>query len=109
MKSEPSRGGNDSWLVQVDSNFQIVWEKTIGGADADVLVSAVQGHSGVVYLGGYTSSPAGVGERQSPFRGGSDLWFIKLVPDQPLAPDNTNLTGSHPRSGNRLSFRPTIR
>lgn len=31
-KSESSRGGTDTWIVGLDENWNIVWQKTIGGS-----------------------------------------------------------------------------
>jgi len=110
MKSEPSRGGLDAWLIQTDDSFNPIWEKTIGGGNQDILNRSMQVSSGAVYLGGSTASPAAPAsvdaERRSPNRGGTDMWFIKLVPEQPFALRDTDIKGQRLERSARITFAP---
>ena len=36
-KTENSRGGDDYWVVKLNSSGEIQWDKTIGGSDEDDL------------------------------------------------------------------------
>src|SRR5690606_23431496 len=53
-KSEPSRGGNsDSWIVKLDTNGSVIWDKTFGGNDSDVLRDIIQTSDNGYLVGGY--------------------------------------------------------
>jgi len=76
-KTENSRGDYDIWIVCLDPNDQIVWEKTIGGTNidlpSDLLISADQN----IYIGGTTKSPASF-EQSNALYGSWDAWLIKM-------------------------------
>jgi hypothetical protein len=76
-KTENSRGDYDIWIVCLDANEQIVWQKTIGGTNidlpSDLLISADQN----IYIGGTTKSPASF-EQSNVLFGSWDAWMIKL-------------------------------
>src|ERR1043165_6672531 len=56
QKTENSRGGADYWIVKLDSNSVIQWDKTIGGNDYDNLQAIQQTTDGGYILGGYSRS-----------------------------------------------------
>ncbi len=76
-KTENSRGDYDFWVVCLDPNDQIIWQKTIGGTNidlpSDLLISADQN----IYIGGTTKSPAGF-EQSNALFGSWDAWLIKM-------------------------------
>lgn len=64
-------GGEDMWLVRVDVNGNLVWQKTLGGSSADVAYSVQQTIDGGFIVAGYTLSfGAGV----------HDVWLVKIAP-----------------------------
>jgi predicted secreted protein len=62
-------GGEDFWLVKVDSSGNHEWNKTYGGAGAEVLWSVVETSDGGYAMAGYTES-FGAGDR--------DFWLVKV-------------------------------
>ena len=62
-------GGADFWVIKLDSQGNMVWDKTYGGSDIDWAFSLIQTTDGGYAVAGYTSSK-GAGDR--------DFWVIKL-------------------------------
>lgn len=65
-------GGNDVWLLKLDTEGQVVWQKTYGGAQHDYANAVAQTSDGGYIVAGYTYS-AGAG--------GSDWVILKLDAD----------------------------
>lgn len=76
-KTENSRGYNDFWIVKLNSNGVIEWQKTIGGAQYEILTEAQQTSDGGYILGGYSNSDIS-GEKTENCRGNFDYWIVKL-------------------------------
>ena len=55
-KSESNRGDSDEWLIVVDENDQIFYDKTLGGSDADQLHDFVLLREGGIVTGGFSLS-----------------------------------------------------
>ncbi len=79
-KSEDSRGGFDYWVIKLDAQGNIEWEKTFGGESSDWLRDIIQTSDGGYLLGGTSSSEVS-GEKSEPSRGENDFWVIKLDAD----------------------------
>jgi hypothetical protein len=69
-------GGNDSWVVRLDKNGNIKWEKTYGGPTYDAVWGIQSTSDGGVILGGVTSSTGG--NISCSFHGEDDCWLAKL-------------------------------
>lgn len=76
-KTEPSRGGLDWWVVRVDSDGNVLWEKTIGGDLDDQLWAIDITSDGSFILGGLSYSDVS-GEKSEPSLGGADYWIVCL-------------------------------
>ncbi len=76
-KSEPNFGNLDYWIVKLDGEGKMEWQKTFGGLYSDQLRSAVQTRDGGYLLGGSSNSPAS-GNKTEKCYGMSDYWVIKL-------------------------------
>lgn len=75
-KSQNSEGA-DFWLVKVDKNGTIIWDKSIGGTGYDRLREIKQTADGGIILIGISNSGIGAGRsRESPGR--DDFWIVKL-------------------------------
>jgi len=77
IKTEKCRGNMDYWIIKLDSNGIIQWQKTYGGIYADVLRSMEQTNDGGYILGGYSNSPIS-GEKSEDNKGIGDYWIIKI-------------------------------
>ncbi|MDF9796525.1 hypothetical protein OKW21_001788 [Catalinimonas alkaloidigena] len=76
-KSENSKGGSDYWLVKINEEGNILWDKTLGGNALDELLSAIPAPDGSFVLGGYSISAAS-GDKSEDSRGGRDYWLVKV-------------------------------
>lgn len=94
-KSGNSRGGNDFWIIKIDSNLNIVWEKTIGGSADDFLVDIIPLNDGYI-LGGQSNSNASF-EKSENSVGYSDYWIIKVDL-------NGNIVWQNTIGGNNIEF-----
>lgn len=78
-KSENSRGGDDIWLLKVDINNNIIWEKTIGGSGNDFpQVGIIK--DGFFYILAFSNSPISgekTGSSITPF-GIQSFWLLCL-------------------------------
>ncbi|MBC8047954.1 MAG: hypothetical protein H7Y00_14245, partial [Fimbriimonadaceae bacterium] len=72
-------GGNDYWLVKLDSNMNIQWQKCLGGSDSEFPYSVCQTTDGGYVMNGYTISLDG---DVSGLHGyDTDFWVVKLNSD----------------------------
>jgi hypothetical protein len=76
-KTEHSRGNMDYWIVKLDKNGEVQWQKTYGGDYADLLRSMEQTKDGGYILGGYSNSPQS-GEKADANNGIGDYWIVKI-------------------------------
>ena len=76
-KSENSKGGLDYWIVRVDADGNILWDKTIGGlADERYPRVAPYGKGGLL-VGCATASGIG-GDKTEAGKGNLDFWLVAL-------------------------------
>lgn len=76
-KSENSRGGDDYWLLEIDSNGQVLWEKTYGGSGSDIAKALIETSDGGFAIGGISTSPIS-DEKTEINKIGYDYWMIKI-------------------------------
>jgi gliding motility-associated-like protein len=76
-KSENSRGNNDFWIVRIDAQGNVLWDKTIGGSGEDILNDAEIAHGGGFVLVGQSTSPIGF-DKTSPLFGLNDYWVVRV-------------------------------
>lgn len=76
-KSEKSRGNMDYWIIKLDDQGEIQWQKTLGGQYADILESLIPTKDGGYLASGYSNSPASQDKAHAGF-GEGDFWIIKL-------------------------------
>lgn len=67
----------DYWIVKLNKNGNIQWQKTYGGLYADILGSIEQTKDGGYILGGSSNSPQS-GDKDDDNRGIGDFWIIKI-------------------------------
>lgn len=76
-KSQDSRGGQDYWIVKVNSAGLKQWDRRFGGSGYDDLRKVAQLATGEYMLAGFSNSPAG-GEKSQSSQGGRDYWILKI-------------------------------
>lgn len=75
-KSENSFGFDDFWILKTDENFNIIWDKTIGGNNFDYGSDVVVIENKIYFVG---STESGVSGNKTTLGFGSiDLWLICL-------------------------------
>ncbi|NMM49666.1 T9SS type A sorting domain-containing protein [Marinigracilibium pacificum] len=98
-KKAPNKGGLDYWLIQIDNNGNIIWQKTYGGIYTDFATSIAMSADGNYFIAGYSYSPVS-GDKSSPSKGGYDFWILKVDPsgnkiwDRTIGGNNTDLPSS---------------
>lgn len=70
-----SQGNSDAWLVKIDAEGEILWQKTYGGSNNDGAHNIEPTLDGGLIMLGFTNSNDG---DVSGFHGGIDYWVVKL-------------------------------
>ena len=87
-KTEDSKGGStDFWIVKINSIGTILWQKTIGGNDADLLNKAIKTNDGFLF-GGESYSSISFDKTESN-RGITDFWAVKTDSNGVIVWDKT--------------------
>lgn len=75
-KTENNYGGDDYWIIKVDVNGNIIWDKTFGGDQNDIPLDVVAHDNNILICG---QSESGVtGNKITGSLGGSDTWLVQL-------------------------------
>jgi hypothetical protein len=70
-----NQGQNDAWILKVDINGDILWQKFVGGSENDLLFDAVQlNNKSIIAVGETTSNSGDILEN----KGFSDALIIKI-------------------------------
>ena len=80
-KNEYSRGGADYWLVNLDHQGKLLWEKTVGGSYDDWGDAVVETDKNVFWIGGLSYSPIGADKTEFA-RDNGDYWIVQLSNDK---------------------------
>lgn len=76
-KSQPSRGDMDVWILKLDAQGQLQWEKAWGGLYRDELFALLEIPGGGYLLGCNSWSDTGPDKTEPP-RGEQDFWLIRI-------------------------------
>lgn len=79
-KQSPNLGGQDFWVVKLDSNGLSQWERTYGGTNDDNLHAIVAVKGGGYLLAGDTAEGGG-GTKTVRNLGGTDGWLVRIDDD----------------------------
>ena len=77
LKTEASRGGLDFWMVKLQANGHVAWQKTLGGKFQDELKVIQPLASNEYLLGGYSNSNQS-GDKTTNSIGLGDYWILKV-------------------------------
>jgi len=72
-----NHGLSDGWLIKIDSNGNIMWEKTYGGVQGDNFVRIFSNFNNEYYLLGASNSSEG-DISFDPYPGTWDFWIVKI-------------------------------
>ena len=75
-KSEEGSGGGDYWIIKLDKNAKIEWQKSYGGADDDRPKTISFTEKGYLIVGESRSNSSG--NKKENIKEGTDLWFISM-------------------------------
>ncbi|MFN0274394.1 MAG: T9SS type A sorting domain-containing protein, partial [Chitinophagales bacterium] len=87
-KTQTSYGGNDYWMVKIDSDGEIIWDKGFGGTSSDLARAIVTLSDGNHVIAGYSISNANVIKSENS-KGYNDYWVIKINSEGGLLWENT--------------------
>ncbi len=77
-KTQASRGDKDVWLIKINQQGQLLWDKSYGGLYQDELFSIRAMPTGNGYLLGCHSSSNAGNEKSEPSFGLHDFWIIQV-------------------------------
>ncbi len=78
-KTAPLIGWDDYWLIKMDTNFNIIWDRTYGGSSLDNGGGVLKLGYNKLLLNGYSKSLPGsgtAGNKTAPRHGGFDAWLL---------------------------------
>ncbi|AZI41326.1 T9SS C-terminal target domain-containing protein [Epilithonimonas vandammei] len=75
-KTEDSFGAGDFWIVKLDKNANVEWQKSYGGSGDDRPKSVAYTDTGYLVAGETTSQSSG--NKRDNTKEGTDLWLINL-------------------------------
>lgn len=87
-KTEESRGGSDFWIVKINADGEVLWDKTYGGTDYDHLWNLQQTTDGGFILGGFSRSDIS-GDKTEDSKGSYDFWIIRIDAEGEILWQNT--------------------
>ncbi|TDQ32705.1 hypothetical protein CLV82_0538 [Zeaxanthinibacter enoshimensis] len=67
-------GESDAWILKIDGNGNMLWQKSIGGSGFDTARSITVGKSGDLIISGYSNSDDGYLDNN---QGENDAWVMK--------------------------------
>lgn len=75
-KSEKNYGSGDYWIIKLDKNANIEWQKTYGGSGDDRPKTIVNNTNGYLIAGESTSQNSG--SKKENVKEGTDIWVLSL-------------------------------
>ncbi|QHT69978.1 S8 family serine peptidase [Rhodocytophaga rosea] len=77
-KSQTSQGGQDYWVIKINSTGTKQWDKRFGGSLTEDLRSLIATSDGGFLIGGKSDSGVS-GDKSQASQGGQDYWAIKIT------------------------------
>lgn len=76
-KTEPNLGNSDIWIIALDQNLQILWQKNLGGTALDYPSKMIESSDNQLFL--LSTSASGISaSKTEPSFGLNDLWIVKM-------------------------------
>ncbi len=76
-KKQASQGGQDIWILRLDSKGQLLWQKNYGGIYQDQIASIIETQDKGFLIGASSNSPMSQDKGAESF-GMRDFWIIKI-------------------------------
>jgi hypothetical protein len=76
-KTSPNHGLEDFWVVRLDAQGNVLWDRSYGGTNSDWLSSLKPTSDGGFILAGFSSSPPG-GTKTARHYGITDAWLVRV-------------------------------
>ena len=77
-KTENSYGGDDFWIVSIDSSGTVLWDKTIGGSGFEGLVTSTYNPTNfLIYIVGSSDSNISGNKTENGY-GSNDFWVVSM-------------------------------
>jgi hypothetical protein len=95
-KTAENFGLRDYWLIKMDDDGNILWDKTYGGSSTDVCQNVIEMENGDLILTGWSNSPIS-GNKTSDTNGSTDYWIVKTDA-------NGNIIWDHSFGGNGIDI-----
>jgi hypothetical protein len=77
-KTAPQIGGSDYWVLRLDANGEIIWQRTYGGNDWDELRGIAAASDGGFLIAGISYSPVTEGFKTTEPFGAADYWIVRI-------------------------------
>lgn len=87
-KTSASKGLLDYWIIKIDANGNVLWDKTYGGTKNDFAESIAIDNNSNIFISGSSVSPMS-GDKTEDTYGSYDFWILKLDNDGNLLWDKT--------------------
>lgn len=102
LKTSPTHGLADCWLLRLDSRGNKLWDLSLGGDGADDLNTLDRSQDGgfVVGIASESSSSVSNGNKTYPGYGLTDMWIVKLGPELPPDSDGDGIPDNHDQCPN---------
>ena len=78
-KTSGAFGLEDYWVIKLDQNLNLMWDRTYGGNDIDEKPIAVEMPNGDFWVAGTSESPGSGNKIPANINGSSDIWLVKLT------------------------------
>ncbi|WP_027382858.1 T9SS type A sorting domain-containing protein [Epilithonimonas caeni] len=75
-KSEDNYGSGDYWVIKLDKNSNVEWQKTYGGSGDDRPKAIANAHNGYIVSGESVSQSSG--NKKDNIKEGTDIWVLNL-------------------------------
>jgi hypothetical protein len=77
VKTEASYGNSDDWILGIDENLNLKWQKSIGGSNGDSPITIYETSHNEFKIFSYSQSPIS-GNKTVGTKGNEDLWIFDL-------------------------------
>ena len=74
-------GDEDYWIVKLNSDFNISWQRTFGGNKVDIPHVVWENESGKLWIAGDSTSPTSGNKENNNINGTKDIWMLLLTPE----------------------------